>query len=161
MAQVTKAERLQSRFGDRWEEVAEKSRTIYNAFAGANLQPTVYNATWRSAETRDRRDRMAESAEKREAGIPAEQLWVEFGYSQEDIVALQRLKAWDEAMKLLTPWAAGGDTAALRALAQILTAWRTQDQAQEESAWTAVLAVLESGPGAGSDQGESSQTEDG
>lgn len=142
VAQVTKAERLQSRFGDKWEEVAEKARVIYNAFAAANLKPTVYNSTWRSAETRDRRDRMAESAEKRAAGVPEEQLWIEFGYSQEDIVALRRQRAWDEAMKLLTPWAERGNPAALDAMLLIFAAWRTQDQKEEEAAWAAVETAL-------------------
>ena len=74
----------QTLFGNGWEDVMSISRRLSNHFGQAGLDESQRLTTlWSSRQT------LEDVAAKRQLGVPEEQLWIEAGYTQEEIAAMK------------------------------------------------------------------------
>ncbi len=85
---LAKTRNRQALVGNGWEDCMAVARRIWNRFGKSEQaldeQPR-FITQWTSAQTRDIADRVAEMKGKQETGVPEEQLWREWGYTEEEI----------------------------------------------------------------------------
>lgn len=72
--------------GNGWEDALYIARTLETAFGSEALNPdALLSIQWESAEVRDADGEVSRLEAKQRLGVPQEQLWLEAGYSQEQI----------------------------------------------------------------------------
>lgn len=96
-----KAADRRSLFGDAWQQCMVMARKLQNAFGTGNLDETIQFFTmWLHTESLD------ELTKKQALGVPFETIWVEMGYTREQIMAMKQTdeyrielakKLWDAA----------------------------------------------------------------
>lgn len=98
MGLVAKARKRQVGMGNAWEDVMAVSRRLWNVYGdtesgeghGVLDEEQDIETIWQDAQTRNEQAKMEELKLKREAlRIPLETLWLEAGYSPEQIVEMQ------------------------------------------------------------------------
>ncbi len=92
---LAKTRYRQALMGNGWEDCMAMARRIWNRYAGSDKtldEQPQFITQWASTGTRDIADRVAEMTAKKETGIPDEQLWREWGYTEEEIAGFARLK---------------------------------------------------------------------
>ena len=101
---VAKVRRLQVAWGNAWEDVMQMARKLHNAFGqeGAEYRAMNDNALlstmWTAAEIQDELATLQALKAKRDLGIPLERLWMEAGYSAQEI---EEMKDTDEYRAML------------------------------------------------------------
>ena len=84
------------RLGNGWEDCMAMARKLANLYGGAGLNETVrFSTAWTFRRSLD------ELKQKKEIGIPNEQLWLEAGYSQEQIAAMKESDEYQAKMALM------------------------------------------------------------
>jgi hypothetical protein len=99
---VARAENRQVYFGNAWEDVVKMSRRLNNAFGPGGLDPDApVSAQWADPETRNEKELAETLAIKAEKlRVPIEQLWSEFGYSPEEIEAMQATEEYQARIEM-------------------------------------------------------------
>lgn len=81
-----KARIRQELFGAAWEQCFAMARKLANLYGSAGLDETQpYAAAWQPISARSAAEDQADWKAKREAGVPKRQIWLEMGYTQEQI----------------------------------------------------------------------------
>lgn len=82
---LNKVQKRQTLIGDAYADAMGLARRMAATFGRATDSTAPYRAEWRPAEEQDEEAEMKALRIKRELGVPQEQLWIELGYSQEQI----------------------------------------------------------------------------
>lgn len=76
----------QELFGAAWEQCFAMARKLANLYGSAGLDETQpYATAWEPISARSAAEDQADWKAKREAGVPKRQIWLEMGYTQEQI----------------------------------------------------------------------------
>ena len=85
---VSKVEKAQVDFGNTWEDAMRmglRLAQVYGEGFPALDEHAIISTQWANAQTRDEAAEIERAQGKKALGIPAERLWAELGYSQQDI----------------------------------------------------------------------------
>jgi hypothetical protein len=99
---VAKADKCCTDFGNAWEELMKVSRRMANAFGSAGLDEKQRIETqWKERQTRNELQHLQVLEAKQRLGVPAETIWREMGYNDEEIRQFKviKLKAQQLALR--------------------------------------------------------------
>jgi len=83
-------------FGNGWEDCMAMARRLANVFGEEELDESVqFSTLWQSRRSLD------ELKAKRELGVPLEQLWLEAGYSREQISAMKEMDEYQARLSIM------------------------------------------------------------
>ena len=106
VALLARVQERQEVFGDAWEDVVKMARTLTNFFGSGNLEETLeIETTWKDAQTRSEEEIREGIKAKAETGVTWKQLMIEWGYTQDQIEAMEaseERKAIADSMAMLT-----------------------------------------------------------
>lgn len=87
---VARAKNRQISFGNAWENAIMLARRLHNVFGGGKLdEKAVLESQWEDPETRNEKLHLEALKIKSDLGVPAEQVWAEMGYDQEQIAVMR------------------------------------------------------------------------
>ena len=90
VALLARVEERQEVFGDAWEDVLKMARKLTNFFGSETLDETLeIDTIWKDAQTRSAEEIREGIKAKSETGVPWKQLMIEWGYSQDQIEAME------------------------------------------------------------------------
>ena len=93
---VAKVKTCQVGFGNVWEDAMAMARRLWNIYGprGEGLDESVLISTlWQDAESRNEKAKAEELKIKLELGVPEEQLWREWGYTDVEVEQFKEIKA--------------------------------------------------------------------
>jgi hypothetical protein len=95
---VSKVKDRQVAFGNAWEDALAMARKLHNTFGPGGLdEEQVIGTLWADPETRNEREHLEGLKLKAELGVPAEQLWQEMGYDEEQIAEMRAMRGEEVA----------------------------------------------------------------
>ena len=88
---VSRAKKRQVEYGNTWEDVFGFARKLWNLYGGQPMldETATIDAQWADPETRDDKGRLEELKIKSELGVPEKTIWIEMGYSAEQILEFE------------------------------------------------------------------------
>ncbi|MFZ1793909.1 MAG: phage portal protein [Anaerolineae bacterium] len=109
---IVKVIKRQLRYGNSWTQVFDMARRVQNAFGSQAAPEGELTPKWKPAREMSDGERIARALTLQKLRVPDEQVWIEAGYTQEQIDGFQKMASYQARQGLIQQGLNAGQTPA-------------------------------------------------